>query len=335
MNLPLVAGLFAAVFLLSLGGTYWALGYLKRRAILDHPNDRSSHTIPTPRGGGLAVSAVLIAAWAFLALTGVGNLPQILVLCACAFGLAIVAWRDDLRPLPAGLRLLAQAMAVGVALISTPSGGTFFGGYLPSWLDLVAAGVLWLWFLNLFNFMDGIDGITSTETFAICCGIMLVTVGATSGLFLYALVTAAAALGFLWWNWPPARIFLGDVGSIPLGFLLGWLLLSLAQEGHWAAAIILPAYYLADATLTLCRRALRGERVWQAHKQHAYQRAVQRGWSHRAVILTILPANIALVGLAVLATLKPALVASSLLGSIVVVAIIIYILQSAGGNKSS
>jgi UDP-N-acetylmuramyl pentapeptide phosphotransferase/UDP-N-acetylglucosamine-1-phosphate transferase len=334
MNLPLFAGIFLAVFLLSLGGTRWVLGYLKQRAILDHPNERSSHTIPTPRGGGLAVSTVLIAAWAVLALTGFGNLPQILILCTAAFGLAVQSWRDDLRPLPASLRLIGQTVAVGVALMSNPNGAAYFGGFLPSWLDTVAAGIVWIWFLNLFNFMDGIDGITATETVAICCGVMLITAGTATGLFPYALVTAAAALGFLWWNWPPARIFLGDVGSIPLGFFLGWILLSLAQEGYGAAVLILPAYYNVDATLTLGRRALRGEQVWQAHKQHAYQRAVQRGWSHQAVVLAIMLTNLALVGLAVFATLNPSFTMQALTGAGVVVAGIIIVLQKVGGNKS-
>ncbi|MBT3765874.1 MAG: glycosyltransferase family 4 protein [Rhodospirillaceae bacterium] len=334
MNLPLFAGIFVAVFLLSLGGTRLALGYLKQRAILDHPNERSSHTIPTPRGGGLAVSAVLIAAWAVLALTGFGNLPQILILCVVASGLAVLSWRDDLRPLPASLRLVGQVVAVSVALISAPNEAAYFGGFLPPILDTIAAGVLWIWFLNLFNFMDGIDGITATETIAVCVGVMLITAGATSGLFPYALVTTAAALGFLWWNWPPARIFLGDVGSIPLGFLLGWILLSLAQEGYGAAALILPAYYFADATLTLGRRAIRGERVWQAHKQHAYQRAVQRGWSHQSVVLAIMLTNLALVGLAVFATTNPSLTAQALIGTGVVVAGIIVVLQKVGGNKN-
>jgi UDP-N-acetylmuramyl pentapeptide phosphotransferase/UDP-N-acetylglucosamine-1-phosphate transferase len=334
MSLPLFAGIFVAVFLLSLGGTRWALGYLKQRAILDHPNARSSHTIPTPRGGGLAVSTVLIAAWAVLALTGFGNLPQILSLCAAAFGLAVLSWWDDLRPLPASLRLVGQAVAVGIALIYNSYEASYFGGFLPPWLDTVAAGILWIWFLNLFNFMDGIDGITSTETIAICGGVMLITAGASSALFPYALVTAAAALGFLCWNWPPARIFLGDVGSIPLGFLLGWILLSLAQQGYGAAALILPAYYLADATLSLGRRALRGERVWQAHKQHAYQRAVQRGWSHQAVVLAIMLANIALVGLAFIATTNPSHIPQAFIGAGVVVAGIILVLQKVDGNKS-
>jgi UDP-N-acetylmuramyl pentapeptide phosphotransferase/UDP-N-acetylglucosamine-1-phosphate transferase len=334
MSLPLIAEIFTTVFLLSLGGTRLALAYLKQRAILDHPNARSSHSISTPRGGGLAVSAVLIAAWATLALNGFGDFSQILVLCTCAFGLAALSWWDDLRPLPARVRLIGQISAVSVALIMSPNDNSYFGGSLPIWLDLFLAGYLWVWFLNLFNFMDGIDGITATETTAICAGIALITTGMQTGLFPYAIVTAAAVLGFLWWNWPPARVFLGDVGSIPLGFLLGWLLLSLMQDGYWAAAVILPAYYHADASLTILRRMFRGERIWQAHKQHAYQQAVQRGWSHKAVVLTILPANIAFIGLAVLTVTKPELTGLSIILSIVIVSVIIYMFQRVDEDKN-
>jgi UDP-N-acetylmuramyl pentapeptide phosphotransferase/UDP-N-acetylglucosamine-1-phosphate transferase len=334
MSLPLLAGIFATVFLLSLGGTRLALAYLKRRAILDQPNARSSHSIPTPRGGGLAVSAVLIAAWATLALNGFGDFSQILVLCTCAFGLAALSWWDDLSPLPARVRLIGQITAVSIALLLSQNNSSYFGGSLPIWLDLFLAGYLWVWFLNLFNFMDGIDGITATETTSICAGIAIITASTPFGLFPYAIVTAAAVLGFLWWNWPPARVFLGDVGSIPLGFLMGWLLLSLMQEGYWVAAVILPAYYHADASLTILRRMFRGERIWQAHKHHAYQQAVQRGWSHKAVVLTILSANIAFMGFAVLAVIRPDLRALSIIISFILVSVIIYIFQCFGEDKN-
>jgi UDP-N-acetylmuramyl pentapeptide phosphotransferase/UDP-N-acetylglucosamine-1-phosphate transferase len=115
--------------------------------------------------------------------------------------------------------------------------------------------------------------------------------------------------------------------------LLGWLLLSLIQEGYWAAAVILPAYYHADASLTILRRMFRGERIWQAHKQHAYQQAVQRGWSHQAVVLTILPANLVFIGLAVLAVTKPELTGLSIIISLVIVSVIIYIFQCVGEDK--
>jgi UDP-N-acetylmuramyl pentapeptide phosphotransferase/UDP-N-acetylglucosamine-1-phosphate transferase len=167
---------------------------------------------------------------------------------------------------------------------------------------------MWLWFLNLFNFMDGIDGIAGGETAALGVGAASVAwlAALAPSVALYGLTAAAAALGFLWWNWHPARIFLGDVGSVPLGYLLAWLLLDLASHGAWAAALILPLYYVADASLTLLVRLLRGERVWRAHREHFYQRAAQGGLSHAQVVGAILLADAALVALALWSTAVPA-----------------------------
>jgi UDP-N-acetylmuramyl pentapeptide phosphotransferase/UDP-N-acetylglucosamine-1-phosphate transferase len=153
-----------------------------------------------------------------------------------------------------------------------------------------------VWFANLFNFMDGIDGIAGGEATAVGIGIALVAgTGGAFELIAPSVAVAAAALGFLVWNWHPARIFMGDVGSVPLGYLLGYLLLALAARGEWAAAVILPLYFLADATLTLLRRLARGERVWQAHREHFYQRAVQRGLRHDAVVLRVVAADLVLI----------------------------------------
>src|SRR3546814_9909535 len=137
--------------------------------------------------------------------------------------------------------------------------------------------------------------------------------GPPAALFLGASIAAAAA-GFLWWNWHPAKVFLGDVGSVPLGFMLGWLLLGLAAAGHWAPALILPLYYLADATITLACRALRRERVWRAHREHFYQRAVQRGRSHATVSRAVFGVNACLAALALASLTAPwmALVAAEI-----------------------
>ncbi|MBC8269442.1 MAG: glycosyltransferase family 4 protein, partial [Rhodospirillaceae bacterium] len=209
--------------------------------------------------------------------------------------LAALSWLDDLRGLPPLARLLAQIVAVAAILALRPESTPYFQELLPGVLDPVAAAILWVWFINLFNFMDGIDGITAIETLVIGLGLALL--GSTTSAIL-GLIIAGAALGFLKWNWHPAKIFLGDVGSVPLGFLLGWLLLDLSAAGHWAAALILPASYLADATITLIRRAIKGEKVWQAHRQHFYQQAVQRGLSHATVSCAVFGVGVVLVGLA-------------------------------------
>jgi UDP-N-acetylmuramyl pentapeptide phosphotransferase/UDP-N-acetylglucosamine-1-phosphate transferase len=291
--LLLVVG--AAVFLVSCVGTRLLITILRRRAVLDRPNERSSHVVPTPRGGGIAVIGASVVAW--LTLCAVGLMPPSGVVVALgAAGLALVSWLDDLRGLSPGVRLLAQFAAVVVGIWALPS-GAIFQGWLPLGLDRIAAALLWVWFVNLFNFMDGIDGIDGSEAAAIGIGIALV-VGGSLDLTAPAAAIAAAALGFLVWNWAPARIFLGDVGSVPLGYLLGFLLYQLALRGAWQAALILPLYFLADATLTLLRRLARGERVWQAHREHFYQRAVQRGLGHAAVVCRVIAADIVLIACA-------------------------------------
>ena len=286
--------LFLGVLGATFAATFMVLGFLRRRSLLDHPNPRSSHVIPTPRGGGIAVIGVLVPVWAAISL-GEARM-EVLGVCAAGAALAGLSWFDDLRGLAPLGRLISHAAAVGFALAFMD--GPYFGGLLPGALDTLAAGFAWLWFVNLFNFMDGIDGIAGVETVCLGAGTAVVALIAGLGLHPYGLTAAAAGLGFLGWNRPPARIFLGDVGSVPLGFLLGWLLLSLAASGQGAAALILPLYYLADATITLLMRALRGEAVWRAHHQHFYQRAVGRGRTHGAVTGAVLAAGIALAGLA-------------------------------------
>ncbi len=203
--------------------------------------------------------------------------------------------------------------------------------FAPAWIDLPLTALGWLWFVNLYNFMDGIDGITGTETASLGIGLaLLAAVGAApAGIAGPAVLLAAAAAGFLVWNWHPARIFVGDVGSVPLGYLLGFLLVSLAGTGlaGLAAALLLPLVYLADATLTLGRRLLRGENPAQAHREHVYQRAVIAGASHSAVCLRIAAANLGLAGLA--CALAPSMPILALVLGAAVVAILFAALRPA------
>jgi UDP-N-acetylmuramyl pentapeptide phosphotransferase/UDP-N-acetylglucosamine-1-phosphate transferase len=258
--------------------------------ILDRPNERSSHQVATPRGGGIAVIGSVLLAWIVLARTD--SVPS------GAFGIALgavllaaVSWLDDLRGLSPVMRLLAQAAAVALGVFVLPGPQNLF--------HLAAIGLVWIWWINLFNFMDGIDGLAGSEAAAIGAGLLLfasVGAGADPALRALAAAVTGAAIGFLVWNWSPARIFLGDVGSVPLGYILGFLLLDLAVRGYWKIALILPLYFLADATITLARRLVRGERVWQAHREHFYQQAVRRGLGHAAVVKRVIVADLMLVG---------------------------------------
>jgi UDP-N-acetylmuramyl pentapeptide phosphotransferase/UDP-N-acetylglucosamine-1-phosphate transferase len=277
--------------------------WLRRRAILDRPGERSSHAAPVPRGAGLAVVAVLAVGW--LGLAAWLKLPSETVAVALlALALALLSFVDDLRGLPVAARLAAHFVAALVALALFPRDGLVFQGLLPLPLDRAAAALLWVWFVNLYNFMDGIDGITGVETVCIGLGVAIVSFVSSHDFAALALVPVAVALGFLRFNWQPASVFLGDAGSVPLGYVMGWLLLVLARDGLWAPALILPLYYLADATVTLVRRARRGEALWRAHRDHFYQRAV-RGNDHAAVARLVLVGDAVLAALALLALAQP------------------------------
>lgn len=305
---------FLACFLISLlgtaAGTRLVLSWLRDRQILDLPNERSSHSRPTPRGGGLAVSPVILLVWLVLTCLAAptGGNGAVWPAIAGAFVLLGVSWMDDKGGLPARVRLAVHVLVAAVGLAAWPTDLLFFQGWLPVWADRLIALGAWVWFINLFNFMDGIDGISGVEAASITFGLAGLAL-LSGGMFDASLAAAiiGAALGFLIWNWHPAKIFLGDCGSVPMGYLLGWLLLSAAAHGHWAAALILPAYYLTDATLTLMRRARRGEPVFKAHRQHYYQQAVQGGASHARVVRLILVANAVLVVLAWLSDAHPIL----------------------------
>jgi UDP-N-acetylmuramyl pentapeptide phosphotransferase/UDP-N-acetylglucosamine-1-phosphate transferase len=307
MNYPVLVVLAALSLAVAWAATGLATRWLARRAILDHPTARSSHDRATPRGGGLGLLAGLAVGWlgAFVLLPGAAPGPTAAVL-AGVVALAALSFVDDVRGLPAALRLAVQALAVGGALAALPADALVFQGLVPRGADRLATGLAWLWFVNLFNFMDGIDGISGVEAASIGGGAALVAwLGGSVAAIGFGVTAAAAALGFLKWNWQPARVFLGDVGSVPLGYALGWLMIGAALDGAWAAAVILPGYYWADATLTLLRRLGRGEPVWRAHREHFYQRAVQGGMRHADVARQVMSCNLVLIALAWLSTQAP------------------------------
>lgn len=245
----------------------------------------------------MAVIGSVLLAWIGIAAAGWVTTAVIPVSIATGL-LAGVCWIDDLYGLSPLTRLGAQAAAVAIGLLALPEAANAVSRWVGSTAYFVALGLLWMWWVNLYNFMDGIDGIAGSEAAAIGGGLLLFAAlgnGVDPTLALLAGAVFGAALGFLVWNWAPARIFLGDVGSAPLGYLTGYLLISLAAAGRWKIALIVPLYFLADATITLGRRLLRGERVWQAHRQHFYQQAVRRGLGHAAIVKRVIAANLLLI----------------------------------------
>lgn len=280
--------------------TGFLVGYLRDKALVDKPNERSNHTVATPRGGGLAIVDMVFTGW-LVGLFFIDQLSGYWPLIFAFLFIAAVSYLDDRYNLSAPLRLCFQAVAVAGTLLFLHPGDLLFHGHLPLWLDKTLTALLWLWFINLFNFMDGIDGITGAETLHLSLGLILAGVllaAPLTSLFLLTLV-AGSMIGFLFHNWHPSKIFLGDVGSVPLGFLLGYFLLHLSYSGFWMLALILPAYYWFDSSFTLVKRLAQGKKIWQAHSEHFYQQAVRAGWRHDTVVYHIALVNALLLLLSV------------------------------------
>jgi UDP-N-acetylmuramyl pentapeptide phosphotransferase/UDP-N-acetylglucosamine-1-phosphate transferase len=278
-----------------------------RRYALARPNARSSHSAPTPQGGGVAVIlAVVIALGVDRALIGPepAALVHMLPLGAAVVLLTIVGAIDDMVPIAPMWRLAVQAVAVTLTVATMPVELRAIP-IVPIAIERAAEIFAGLWFVNLVNFMDGIDWMTVAET-----------VPSAASMFIFALFGAAPAmtgsvalalcgamLGFAPFNKPVAKLFLGDVGSLPIGLLLFWLLLQLAGGGHLAAAMLLPLYYVADTSITLLRRLASGERITEAHRTHFYQLAVVRGFSVMTVVQSVFAVNLMLAVLAALSIL--------------------------------
>src|SRR5215471_16015642 len=300
---------------LSLGLMLLLRPWLERYAMV-RPNARSSHYQPTPQGGGIAVViATLVVAWGALALSPAllrDQAGQFLAVTAATALLAVVGAIDDIRPLPAAARLALQCIGVGAVITALPNELQILP-HVPWSMERACLLLAGIWFVNLVNFMDGIDWMTVAEFVPVTGAIVLLGLaGAVEPLpALVAAALVGAMVGFAPFNKPVAQLFLGDVGSLPIGLLLGWLLLELAARGQLAAALILPLYYLADGTITLMRRVVRREPVWRPHRTHFYQRATDNGFTVPEIIARVFLVNLVLAALAVL-TVAPVGTAVSL-----------------------
>lgn len=264
------------------------LPWLKRIA-LAKVNDRSSHKVPTPQGGGLGVLAGILAA--VLVLWAIGFQVLSIAEIAALIGMAALGFTDDIQALPASRRIVAQALFLLIPFLSmaqVPPGllalSPVFATPVLRVIVVILGFVGLLWIVNLTNFMDGLDGIivASYAPGLLAAGYLLIA-GHGEPFGFVALAAGGALLGFGVWNWNPAKIFMGDAGSLLIGLITAlafWLLL---LNHEWPAALLLWLYPFADATITLGRRLARREQVWQAHRQHAYQRAVDGGLSAKTV----------------------------------------------------
>jgi UDP-N-acetylmuramyl pentapeptide phosphotransferase/UDP-N-acetylglucosamine-1-phosphate transferase len=279
-----------------------------KRYALARPNARSSHTVPTRQGGGIAVVAATIMVSVGILYTAsdeAGTIPLTIVFSAVVL-IAIVGTVADIHPDYVVPRFLLQAIAVAAVIFSLPD-ELRVAPLLPWWAERALLLFAGLWFVNLVNFMDGLDWMTVAEVVPVSAAVA--AIGLQDMLPPWAIVVSlalcGAMIGFAFFNRPVARLFLGDVGSLPIGLMLGWLLVLVAGNGAPVAAILLPLYYLADATITLLRRVLNGEKVWQAHRSHFYQRATDHGLTVIAIVRRVFVVNLLLAALALATVLRP------------------------------
>lgn len=290
--------LLPIVLVLSLLLTGGLRRYALARSIMDIPNARSSHTAPTPRGGGVAIVLTFLMTLPVMTMADALAWPVMWALLGAGAWIAMIGFLDDQGHIAAHWRLLAHF--AGAAWVLAWLGGlpplTLFGVQIDfGWLGYALAALYLVWLLNLYNFMDGIDGIATIEAITVCLsGALLYLLIGKASLALLPLLLAAAAGGFLFWNFPPARIFMGDAGSGFLGITIGILSLQAAWEAPqllWSWLILL-GVFVVDATWTLFRRLLRGDKVYEAHRSHAYQYAARHFGKHRPVTLTVAAINL-------------------------------------------
>lgn len=296
------------------------------RSIQDIPNERSLHVVPVPRVGGIGVIAGVLLAWALVyeALNWWLLAPLLLLFA--------VSLLDDIRGLPVSQRFLAHAVAAAIFVAGAGGGG-------QSTLFTFLAFFSVIWMTNLYNFMDGSDGLAGGMAL---CGFGVYGVAAyLSGNDVLAMMcfsVAAAALGFLYFNYYPAQIFMGDAGSIPLGFLAAAIGLRGWQDGIWGwwFPLLVFSPFIVDASVTLIKRSLSGTRITEAHREHYYQRAVQLGWSHRKVALFEYALMFVAGIVALLANMQSSpLRAFLILGSIYLVLMIVLDCRWNGNNKKA
>ncbi len=299
MKMLFPALLIFAVSVASLGLTGWFRREAVKHQLLDVPNSRSSHTIATPRGGGLAIVLSTLVALLVLGCTDWLAWPTVWSLCGGGSLVALIGFVDDRGHVAPRWRLVghfAAALLVLATMGGVPPLTAMKFALDSGWLGFAFSTLYLVWMLNLTNFMDGIDGIAGVEVITVCLSAVFLSGIAAPGrqLWIGPLVLASATLGFLVWNWPPARIFMGDAGS---GFL-GLVLAALSLQAGWVANrlfwswVILLGVFVVDATVTLITRVVHGERCYEAHRSHAYQHAAVRQGAHMPVTVAVGVINI-------------------------------------------
>lgn len=289
---------FPIAVLLSLFLTAVLRRYALHRSIIDIPNARSSHSVPTPRGGGVAIVLAFLLCLVFMASLRLQPLAQLVAMFGSGVLIAVIGFMDDHGHIAARWRLLGHFVAA--AWVMFWMGGlpslTVFGFIIElGWFGNALATIYLVWMLNLYNFMDGIDGLASLEAICACIGLSIsyYVTGQETMMWAPVMLTMTVA-GFLYWNFPPARIFMGDAGSGFLGIILGALSVQAAWVGSefFFAWLIMLGVFIVDATFTLIRRLVRGDKVYEAHRSHGYQYASRQFGKHLPVTIAVTLINL-------------------------------------------
>ncbi|MEN6328395.1 MAG: glycosyltransferase family 4 protein [Syntrophomonas sp.] len=300
MSNKYIAIMGIALVFISFSLTWLVRQYTLRKQILDIPNERSSHDVVTPRGGGLGFVIIFLFCLCILWSMGLIELNNYLALVGGGVLIAVVGWTDDKNGLTQQVRSFFHFLAAAWAVYCLGGFSVINVGFTNlhlSWVGSIVAVIGTVWMINLYNFMDGVDGIAGTEAVSVAVMVGLLLLWQQS--FSHAIVCfllAASVMGFLIWNWPPAKIFMGDVGS---GFL-GYIFAVMAMWSEQSEAIpliiwmLLLGVFVIDATVTLVKRMRKGEKLYEAHRSHVYQLAVQAGYSHKQVTDTVLLINVLL-----------------------------------------
>ena len=285
--------------LISLVITRLRLGYSLKRSILDVPNERSSHSVPTPTGGGISIALVTLLGIAVTFYIGAVAFNEFICVSTSLILIASVGWVDDHIDLPFYWRFVFYSIAVAIVIVVFGGIGKISLGNVVFELSVTASVIItflgFVWLINLYNFMDGTDGLAALQAITSSLFAFFLAITQQSpGTSLLTLTVCVSSLGFLAWNWPPARIFMGDVGSCVLGFMFALLILLGEQQATIPASVwcILLSFFLCDATFTLCRRLVFREKWHQAHSSHAYQLLIKLGMTHQQLALTFIAINV-------------------------------------------
>ncbi len=292
--------ILALVLFLSIFTTGLLRKYALSRAIIDIPNERSSHTAPTPRGGGAAIACFILLTATYCFFSDLITLNILLALDLGVIIVAITGWVDDHKHIPAFIRAILYGIASALSIYYLDIEFNIFpnsSGLMLKYSLVVMSVIMIVWLINLYNFMDGTDGFSAIQ--AISTSMMsslLFYVAGQEAMFIISMVVAVSTSGFLYWNWPPAKIFMGDVGSCVLGFSFGVLAIvgEMTNSISLSVWFVLLSVFICDASFTLILRIVRHEKWYEAHKSHAYQRLISLGVSHKKLAVIFIAINIML-----------------------------------------